>query len=908
MNAGIGMISGEQRTGPADLSPLSRRGLPAAAAALVLSALYMSSRHNYLLFHTLIELFTVVVLLVIFVLAWNTRRVQENRYLLFIGVSSFFIASLQLVHALAYKGMGIFPGNDANMATQLWIAGRYLFSLTFLAAPLFISRRLSVPAAFTGYAFITWLIFWAIFSGSFPDCFVEGSGLTPFKIYSEYAIIAIFLAAAGMFAWKRKAVDRKVLRLIMLSIASSAAAELAFTHYISVYGTANLAGHFLLFASMVFVYRAIIVTGIIEPSKLLFRNLTLSEEALRISEEKYRSLFENMIDGFAYHRIIADERGKPADYVFLEVNGAFERLTGMRREAIIGRTVRAVLPGIENDPADWIGTYGKVALTGADIRFEQHALPLDRWFSVSAYSPMKEHFVAVFEDITDRKRMEFALRESREQLERRVEERTAQLAEQSRKLEAFFRHSLTPMAFLDREFNFIRVNEAYALACDRDASSFAGRNHFAEYPSDDLKERFEEVVRTGAPYSVFERPFVFPDRPEWGTTYWDLFVNPTRNADGKVDFLVLSLNDVTGRVRDQAQLLRLAAAVESVAEAIVLTGPRGTVEYVNPAFTTITGYSRDEIVGRDLHVLDSGRHDDEFYRAMREASDRDGVWNGQLINKRKDGSLYFEECTISPVRESSGTVTNYVAVKRDVTEKLRLESIAESISAMDNIGFVFSGVRHEIGNPINSLNMILGILRAKFDTLSSSAVKEYLVRMTEQVSRVMYILQSLKSFNLFETQEREEVPVLPFMEKFLPLVREDFAKRGISIDISVSPDAKRFYADPRALQQVLLNIMTNAADALDGRTAPRVAVQVDREGERVVFRVRDNGIGIPEDRLKDIFKPFYTTRKQGTGLGLVIVRKMLAKMNGTITIQSRNGEGTIVTITLPEPEDPHEKR
>ena len=225
---------------------------------------------------------------------------------------------------------------------------------------------------------------------------------------------------------------------------------------------------------------------------------------------------------------------------------------------------------------------------------------------------------------------------------------------------------------------------------------------------------------------------------------------------------------------------------------------------------------------------------------------------------------------------------------------------------MDNIGFVFSGVRHEIGNPINSINMILGILRAKFDTLSPDVVKEYLSRMTEQLSRVVYILQSLKSFNLFETQELEDIQVLPFMERFLPLVREDFEKRGILIDVDVSPDAKRLYADPRALQQVLLNVMTNAADALGERPAPRVSVKIDREGERIVIRAKDNGIGIPEDRLKDIFRPFYTTKQQGTGLGLVIVRKMLAKMNGTITIQSRKGEGTEVTITLPE--DNHEEQ
>jgi PAS domain S-box-containing protein len=247
-------------------------------------------------------------------------------------------------------------------------------------------------------------------------------------------------------------------------------------------------------------------------------------------------------------------------------------------------------------------------------------------------------------------------------------------------------------------------------------------------------------------------------------------VHPTRHDDGKVDFLVFSLSDVTGRVRDQAQVLRLAAAVESAAEAIVLTDLQGTVEYVNPAFTTITGYSRDEIVGRDLHVLDSGRHEEEFFRVMREASGRDGVWSGQLINKRKDGSQYFEDCTISPVRESSGAITNYVAVKRDVTEKLRLESIAESVSAMDNIGFVFSGVRHEIGNPINSINMILGSARqVRHVVLRCRGIPD-----VEQISRSIYP-PIPQSFNLFETQERRSVNR---SRRFLPLVREDFSDQG----------------------------------------------------------------------------------------------------------------------------------
>ena len=364
--------------------------------------------------------------------------------------------------------------------------------------------------------------------------------------------------------------------------------------------------------------------------------------------------------------------------------------------------------------------------------------------------------------------------------------------------------------------------------------------------------------------------------------------------------LAFIIGEAVYRFGIEEERARLVSAVESAAEAIVITDPTtGVIVYANKAFEQMTGYGADEITGRTLHFLESGKLGVEYYAGLRESLATEGVWNGRLINRRKNGALYYEDCTVSPVKDGKGLIVNYVYVKRDVTEKLRLESIAESVNTMDNIGYVFSGVRHEIGNPINSINMILGILRAKQETLAPEALKDYLTKVTEQVSRVEYILRSLKSFNLYETQEPQNIDLSLFMENFLSLIKEDLGKKNIAIETVVKPGSTS-YADPRALQQILLNIITNAADAVSGRENPVIELSLSRSAGSVQIRVRDNGQGIPDDKVKEIFRPFYTTKKHGTGLGLVIVQKMLARMNGSIDVASTFGEGTTVDITIPE--------
>jgi C4-dicarboxylate-specific signal transduction histidine kinase len=208
-------------------------------------------------------------------------------------------------------------------------------------------------------------------------------------------------------------------------------------------------------------------------------------------------------------------------------------------------------------------------------------------------------------------------------------------------------------------------------------------------------------------------------------------------------------------------------------------------------------------------------------------------------------------------------------------------------------------VRHEIGNPINNAKIHLSVLQQKLDSLPMPRVREYVDRTLCEIGRVEQLLHTLKTFNLFETPVLEDVATGPLLELFRGLVREDLEGRGIALSTHILPGAERVRANARVLQHVLLNLTTNAADALKDRPQPRIDIMFSREDDRVRIRVSDNGSGMDTNHLANLFKPFHTTKRHGTGLGLVIVKKMLTTMKGTIDIASHEGSGTVVTIYLP---------
>jgi len=323
-------------------------------------------------------------------------------------------------------------------------------------------------------------------------------------------------------------------------------------------------------------------SGQVERVVVMHRDVTRhmrSDEALRQSEERFRHTFEQAAVGVAH----VSPRGD-----LLRVNERFCQILGYDHGQMRARTVRDITfpddleADLERLRDIWSGRIETYATEKRYVRGDGTLI----WANVTISLVRKddgkpEYFIAVVEDITQRKEAEEGVRRLNAELERRVAEQTTDLrkairdlrhearqrsraeealVERSRALDAFFRHSITPLVILDREFNFIRVNEAYAKAYARDVSEYPGRNHFEMYPSD-AKATFEEVVRTRKPFAALAHPFAFPDHPDWGTTYWDWTLVPLTGDDGEVESLVFSLKDVTESVRAHEQLKALNATL-----------------------------------------------------------------------------------------------------------------------------------------------------------------------------------------------------------------------------------------------------------------------------------------------------------------------------------------------------------
>ncbi|MHA1358617.1 MAG: sensor histidine kinase [Candidatus Helarchaeota archaeon] len=404
----------------------SKKIVQAVLLVFIMIGLYFTSVYEFLLFHFLVELFSIAISWTIFMVAWNSREFSSEGFFLFMGISFLFIGFIDLIHTLAYEGIGldIFHGYDANLPTQLWVLARYVQSIAFFIAIGLINKKVKIKTTFFTYGILTTGALVLIFLQIFPTCYV--GGLTPFKKISEYVIDGIFLGTFIYIILKRKYFEKTMLTYIVSAIIIMMGSELLFTFYISVVGLSNLLGHYLKFIAFYFIYLALIQKNLHEPYYLIFRDLKENEQNLLIQKRNLDQLFNISIP-----MCIIDPVGN-----IIQVNDTFCRYFQLNREEILCMKCYEIRKGSKCHTVNC--TIEQLQRGKSEIEYEwfyekPNGQKIDYIISAHPYYGPQGEFLGViqnFTDITERKRVEYSLRQSEEKYRRMFEDSPVALKEE----------------------------------------------------------------------------------------------------------------------------------------------------------------------------------------------------------------------------------------------------------------------------------------------------------------------------------------------------------------------------------------------------------------------------------------------------------------------------------------------
>ena len=373
--------------------------------------------------------------------------------------------------------------------------------------------------------------------------------------------------------------------------------------------------------------------------------------------------------------------------------------------------------------------------------------------------------------------------------------------------------------------------------------------------------------------------------------------------------------DITERKRAEEERTRLVKAVEQIAEGIMIADANFIIQYVNPAFEQITGYGRSEIIGQHTRILKSNKHDRAFYKGIRGILERGEVWSGRVQAMKKDGAVYEVEALTSPVRDESGTVTNYISIRRDITREVRLESDLRQAHKMEAIGTLAGGIAHDFNN---LLTPIIGYAEMTLlNTPEPSPTKRRVEQILNAGLRAGDLVKQILAFSRFNPEQKMvPVEIGSVVMEALKLLRSTLPS---TIEIRQSISSGVAVADATQIHQVLLNLCTNAAHAMDGKGFLDVGLsrvdlsESDPADQSIIspdprhylkLSVSDTGDGMDARTLERIFDPYFTTKEvgKGSGLGLAVVHGIVKRHGGSITVQSEPGQGTTFNIHIPEVE------
>ncbi|MEZ4525011.1 MAG: PAS domain S-box protein [Desulfobacterales bacterium] len=645
--------------------------------------------------------------------------------------------------------------------------------------------------------------------------------------------------------------------------------------------------HIEVFGSSIFFREKPAVTGTL----MDITERKLAEDRLRESEARYRLLFQNLSSGFALHEIVKDENGNPCDYRFLEVNPAFETLTGLKADQLVGKTVLAVMPDIESY---WIETYGRVATTGEARHFENYSRELNKYYAVTAYRPEPGRFATIFTDITDRKRAEKALRKSESALIK---------AQQIGKIGSWWYDPAAQMPKWTEEM--FRI-----FGLDPSSGEPSFREHRKILHPDDWELFHRSVitsVREGIGYDIELRVI----RPDGEIRYVNARCEVIKNEKGMVTQLAGTTQDITERKLAEMELNKLAEAVGQASEGIVITKTDGCIIYANPAFFQITGYTREEIMGSNPRILKSGKQNAAFYQEMWETILSGRRWSGRLINKRRDSTVFTAECSISPVKDQDGRIVNFVWITRDISREVELEKRVAQAQKMEAIGALAGGIAHDFNN---ILFPIMGFSEMLLEDIPpENPAHDNIKQILTAAARARDLVKQILAFSRQSDPQKMPMRLQPVLKEVLKLSRATIPT-NIELTSNIEKNCGMISADPVQVHQIAMNLITNAYHAVEEKGGSIHLELREREfgdddlpgpmmqaGRYVCLSVSDTGTGIDKAILSKIFEPYFTTKAmgKGTGMGLSVVHGIVREYGGDIRVYSEKGKGSAFHVYLP---------
>jgi PAS domain S-box-containing protein len=380
------------------------------------------------------------------------------------------------------------------------------------------------------------------------------------------------------------------------------------------------------------------------------------------------------------------------------------------------------------------------------------------------------------------------------------------------------------------------------------------------------------------------------------------FSIPIHNKNDHNLFVIAIARDVTEEAKKEVDLLRFHNIAEGSVNPVLITDITGKMIYVNPAFTKITGYSKEELLGKNPRILGSGKYGRKFWDKVWAVISSGKAWFGEVEDKKKNGEYFYSQLLISPILDKSNKITGYFGIHRDLSEKRILEKQLIHTQKMESIGTLAAGIAHEVGNPLASISALVQVVRRDSN---DPFIREKLGLVKNQVTRISKIIRDLVDFSRPSNYELQITDINKSIKEAVAITRVGTKAKDIEFNVELSETIPFLPLIPDQIQQVFLNILLNAVDAISENDSNNNHKKIDiksfLENEFVVLTFSDSGVGIKEKNLSKVFEPFFTTKGQGkgTGLGLWVSYGIVKSLQGDLKVQSKPNKGTTFKLILP---------